>query len=281
MISARPSIKLKFPLPLWHGGSVIKECPPPPPGPLSLPLSSPRSGVTCPVPAFPTNGRVRIPSGISYGSTVIFSCSRGYRLVGSTRRSCQASQTWSGAAPTCVGEYRWHRDKQLCWSSPCRQSDLFSVFLHLYSLKMPIYSPKNQLARSQKYPQPHFCPTKLRWVGDLLTNFQSFIERERQTRVRACIITCTCTSEYAVRQVSPTMSTNTRNRIFLSWRGWGERKINNISPLHGLLVSKHSHRFKCDKMLQTFSGGRPIIAFLYLFLFCFLLHVTTFLSQNK
>ena len=40
--------------------------------------------------------------------------------------------------------------------------------------------------------------------GILLKNFRSFVERERQIQVCASIITCTCTFEYAVWQVSPT-----------------------------------------------------------------------------
>ena len=56
-------------------------------------------------------------------------------------------------------------------------------------------------------PQPHFLQTKLVGRVTFLNNFGSFIKgRERQTQVCACIITCTCSSECAMWQVSPTFS---------------------------------------------------------------------------
>ena len=38
----------------------------------------------------------------NYGSTVEYICDKGYTLVGSKQRVCQANQTWNGTSPHCT-----------------------------------------------------------------------------------------------------------------------------------------------------------------------------------
>ena len=51
----------------------------------------------------PSNGDVMV-STTEFGSTVTYSCNDGYTLEGVTTRTCLASGSWSGTAPTCTGE---------------------------------------------------------------------------------------------------------------------------------------------------------------------------------
>ena len=48
----------------------------------------------------PDNGRVDL-SGTTFGSKAVYSCDRGYFLVGDSKRVCQANGEWSGDAPVC------------------------------------------------------------------------------------------------------------------------------------------------------------------------------------
>ncbi|KAL3867863.1 hypothetical protein ACJMK2_040709 [Sinanodonta woodiana] len=56
--------------------------------------------VNCPPPKL-TNG---FPSGFQtgFGTTITFTCKKGYRLDGSSIRTCQASGLWSGEEPVCI-----------------------------------------------------------------------------------------------------------------------------------------------------------------------------------
>ena len=54
-------------------------------------------------PAPPANGQRR-GSGITFRSTVTYSCNTGYTLTGSNRRTCMASGQWNGSTPNCTGE---------------------------------------------------------------------------------------------------------------------------------------------------------------------------------
>ncbi|XP_019638725.1 PREDICTED: uncharacterized protein LOC109480844 [Branchiostoma belcheri] len=58
-------------------------------------------GVQCPDPT-PTNGIATCNRGSSfrYPETCTFRCNNGYRLSGSTRRTCQANRRWSGSSTT-------------------------------------------------------------------------------------------------------------------------------------------------------------------------------------
>ena len=47
------------------------------------------------------NGRVIVEAGTSYGLTASYICNTGYQLTGSSTRFCQASEQWSGQAPSC------------------------------------------------------------------------------------------------------------------------------------------------------------------------------------
>ena len=52
----------------------------------------------------PRFGRVDL-TGRTIGSTATYSCQRGYTLVGTSTRTCQANRQWSGVAPVCESEW--------------------------------------------------------------------------------------------------------------------------------------------------------------------------------
>ena len=56
--------------------------------------------VMCSEPENISNG-IREYGGLTYGSEVVYRCARGYELVGSMNRSCNASGLWSGSKPFC------------------------------------------------------------------------------------------------------------------------------------------------------------------------------------
>ncbi len=59
------------------------------------------TAITCsPAPTNPQNGTVALSQGSQYGSIATYMCSPGYRLQGSSTRTCGAAG-WSGSAPTC------------------------------------------------------------------------------------------------------------------------------------------------------------------------------------
>ncbi|KAH3840888.1 hypothetical protein DPMN_114346 [Dreissena polymorpha] len=49
------------------------------------------------------NGKIAMTTNGSV-TMAIYSCERGYTLVGSAALSCRATGTWSGPAPTCGRE---------------------------------------------------------------------------------------------------------------------------------------------------------------------------------
>ena len=57
----------------------------------------------CVILSNPANGRVR-QNGVLVGSQATYICDRGFTLVGSSGRICQANGQWSGEAPICKGE---------------------------------------------------------------------------------------------------------------------------------------------------------------------------------
>jgi hypothetical protein len=57
--------------------------------------------VDCGALAAPTNGSVSAPK-TTYGQVATYSCMAGYGPSGSATRTCQASGSWDGVAPTCV-----------------------------------------------------------------------------------------------------------------------------------------------------------------------------------
>lgn len=64
---------------------------------------------TCGNPGSPTNG-ARTTTGTSPGDTVIWTCNRGYRLVGSRSAECQPRGTWSRPLPICEGRWIAHHN---------------------------------------------------------------------------------------------------------------------------------------------------------------------------
>ncbi|XP_019614067.1 PREDICTED: uncharacterized protein LOC109462018 [Branchiostoma belcheri] len=63
-------------------------------------------GVQCPSLPTPTNGLMSCNNGSSfrYPETCSFACNSGYRLSGSSSRTCQADSTWTGSAAGCIVE---------------------------------------------------------------------------------------------------------------------------------------------------------------------------------
>ncbi len=57
-------------------------------------LLSPIPALQCPTLLPPLNGRV----------SATYTCSTGYTLIGSSTRTCQTNEQWSGNAPTCQGD---------------------------------------------------------------------------------------------------------------------------------------------------------------------------------
>ena len=49
----------------------------------------------------PSNHHVDHTAGTAPGQTATYSCNTGYDLLGDSTRTCQATGTWSGTAPTC------------------------------------------------------------------------------------------------------------------------------------------------------------------------------------
>ena len=64
-----------------------------------------------PALASPTDGTVDVPNGGVFPSTAQFGCNAGFVRLGSESLSCQATGTWSGAAPSCA---------ETCATSPCQ-----------------------------------------------------------------------------------------------------------------------------------------------------------------
>ena len=50
----------------------------------------------------PANGAVSLTN-TTYNSVATYSCNDGYNLMGDATRTCLASGSWSGTAPTCEG----------------------------------------------------------------------------------------------------------------------------------------------------------------------------------
>ena len=58
----------------------------------------------CGHPGTPVHGNINSYV-FTYGSTVEYTCDKGYTLVGSKQRVCQANQTWSGTSPQCTSRF--------------------------------------------------------------------------------------------------------------------------------------------------------------------------------
>lgn len=60
-------------------------------------------GVKCILPGDLKDG-MKSTSANSYNTVVTYTCNQGFRLVGSTTRTCQADGSWSGEHPRCIGK---------------------------------------------------------------------------------------------------------------------------------------------------------------------------------
>ena len=59
------------------------------------------TAVDCGALTNPANGQVSHAAGTTFGHTATYSCNIGYNLLGDSTRTCQATEVWSGSAPTC------------------------------------------------------------------------------------------------------------------------------------------------------------------------------------
>ncbi|NWV23166.1 DAF factor, partial [Origma solitaria] len=58
----------------------------------------------CPHPGNPENGRAVVLTDLLFESKINYTCDQGYKLVGSSQRTCEVSGTrvsWSGDPPAC------------------------------------------------------------------------------------------------------------------------------------------------------------------------------------
>ena len=67
----------------------------------------------------PANGEVDL-NGTTPDSVATYSCDVGFRLNGTSTRTCQMSAQWSGSAPTCDRKYIW---TIIIIQNPCGQAD--------------------------------------------------------------------------------------------------------------------------------------------------------------
>ena len=56
--------------------------------------------IECTVLSNPDNGKVDADSTL-FGDVAMYTCSIGYRLIGSDQRECLGNSTWSGTSPHC------------------------------------------------------------------------------------------------------------------------------------------------------------------------------------
>ena len=54
----------------------------------------------CGDPGTPSNGR-RTLTGTTQGHTVTYTCNTGYKILGSSRRTCLSNGQWSGSTAQC------------------------------------------------------------------------------------------------------------------------------------------------------------------------------------
>ena len=52
----------------------------------------------------PDNGQVTLSNGASLNSEASYSCNIGFAINGTSTRTCQINDQWSGSAPTCESE---------------------------------------------------------------------------------------------------------------------------------------------------------------------------------
>ena len=57
----------------------------------------------CDSPEYPTHGEIT-GKDLSFGGTIHYTCKEGYRLLGSSQRTCISNGTWSGRSPQCLGK---------------------------------------------------------------------------------------------------------------------------------------------------------------------------------
>ena len=55
----------------------------------------------------PANARTST-SGTTVGHTVTYRCNPGYRIMGTSTRTCQSNGQWSGSQPSCARELHIH-----------------------------------------------------------------------------------------------------------------------------------------------------------------------------
>ena len=101
----------------------------------------------CGVLTNPVNGSVDYTAGTTFRQTANYSCSTGYRLVGDSTQTCQATGNWSGSAPTCqsmllltlthiyrggvkASRFKFFQHSMLVISRTHAYSDIIDLYLH-------------------------------------------------------------------------------------------------------------------------------------------------------
>ena len=69
-----------------------------------MPSFSTIANVDCGHPGNIQNGRVNVLGGTGLDATVQYTCDRGYRINGTSSRTCGPDGTWGGREPTCEGQ---------------------------------------------------------------------------------------------------------------------------------------------------------------------------------
>jgi len=62
------------------------------------------SEITCPAVSAPAHGQLSLQGDRILGNVLTVTCSAGFKLVGTSMRTCQADGKWSGNEAQCQGE---------------------------------------------------------------------------------------------------------------------------------------------------------------------------------
>ena len=63
--------------------------------------------ISCGVPGLPvanSSGLILTYTNVTYGNTVIYSCTSGYNIVGNANQTCTLNGSWNDNPPQCQGQ---------------------------------------------------------------------------------------------------------------------------------------------------------------------------------